>query len=146
MNTFNALNLIPTVAAFRGDVSASREACKDDFARSLHNTLLRKLDAMTAALHDEVATEERFAADRGTPDGDFLYEIYHVCTTFERHWIKDGPISILDPIYEMVVIEDDCFHVPLKYTEVPAEEMEGLAEIMARIEQETRVRFVAARV
>lgn len=146
MNTFNALNLIPIVAAFRSDVSASREACKEDFARSLHDTLLRKLDAMTAALHDEVATEERFAADRGTPDGDFLYEIYHVCTTFERQWIKDGPISILDPIYEMVVIEDDCFPFPLKYTEVPAEEMEGLAEIMARIEQETGVRFVAARV
>jgi len=42
MNMFNALNLIPTVAAFRSDVLASREACKGAFARSLHDTLLRK--------------------------------------------------------------------------------------------------------
>ncbi|WP_313195220.1 hypothetical protein [Shinella zoogloeoides] len=146
MITFNALDLIPTIAAFRGEVVANRAACKSAFALELHDTLLTKLDQVAEALLEEVETEKQFAADKGTWAGDFLYEIYHVCTHFERRWIKSGTISILDEISERVVIEDDAFDVDLDYTIAPAAEQEGLADILDRIRQQTGIRFVAARV
>lgn len=146
MNTFDALNLIPTVEAIREEVLVSRKACKGEFARGLHDTLLGKLDEMTVDLHREVAEENALVPFLGTPEGDFFYEIYHVCTFFEHRWTAKGEISILDPIYELVVIEDDAFPFPVEYSEVPAEELEGLAEIMRRIAEESGVRFVAARV
>ena len=145
MVKFNALELIPAVATIRGNVIENRAACRTDFARSLHDTVLSRLDEMAADLDDEVATEREIAAHLGTPEGDFFYEIYHVCTSFEHRWIRKGPISILDAIYELVVIEDDRFPFPLEYTEVPASELEGLDKFLHVLAQSTGVRFVAAR-
>lgn len=146
MITFNALTLAPTIATFRAEVVANRSACKSAFARDLHDTLVTKLDQVAEALLEEAETEKQFAADKGTWAGDFLYEIYHVCTHFERRWIKSGSISILDEISERVVIEDDAFDVDLDYTIVPAADQEGLFDILDRLRQQTGIRFVAARV
>ena len=73
MTTFNALELIPAIAAIRGEVLANREACKSDFARSAHDTLVGKLDEITADLHQEVATERRFSAGEGKPHTGFFF-------------------------------------------------------------------------
>lgn len=146
MNDFNALKLIPIVASIREDVAVREQACKSEFARGLHCTLLGMLDAMKVDLDREVEEEKALAPFLGTPEGDFYYRIYHVCTFFEHRWTAKGEISILDPIEELVVIEDDAFPFPVEYSEVPADEMEGLAEVIEMIAQQTGVRFVAARV
>ncbi|WP_162764548.1 hypothetical protein [Rhizobium sp. SYY.PMSO] len=108
--------------------------------------LVAKLDRATEALHEEIETEKRLAAGKGTEDGDFLYEIYHTCTTFENRWVESGPISILDEIYEDVVFEGESCRIGLEYTIVPDAELEGLAEILDSIRRETGIEFVAARV
>lgn len=104
------------------------------------------LDEITADVHDEVAREQQFAADKGTPTGDFIYEIYHRCTTFERHWIKEGPVSVLDEIHEDVIDEGETCWVGRDYTVVPASELEGLADIFDTILRRTGIEFIAARV
>jgi hypothetical protein len=146
MTTFNALELIPTVAAIRGDVLANRDGCKTDFARSVHDTLLGKLDDITADLHAEVATEHELAAAKGTPDGDEWHEIYHACTSFEYRWVESGPISLADQIYEDIAFEGETCRVGLDYTLVPDSELEGLAEILDTIRRKTSIELIAARV
>ncbi len=146
MNKFSATALIPTIAAFRGDVLASRSESSRDFARGLHDALVAKLDSATDALHEAAETEKRLAAGKGTEDGDFLYEIYHTCTTFENRWVESGPISILDEIHEDVVFEGESCRIGLEYTIVPDAELEGLAEILDSIRRETGIEFVGARV
>jgi hypothetical protein len=146
MTTFNALELIPAIAAIRGEVLANREACKSDFARSAHDTLVGKLDEITADLHQEVATERRFAAAKGTPDGDFCYETYHICTSFEGRWVESGPISLGDQIYQDVVFEGETCRVGLDYTVVPDSELEGLADILDTIRRATYIEFIVARI
>lgn len=145
MTTFNALELIPTVAALRGDVLAHRDACKTDFVRNAHDTLVGKLDQITADLHDEIIMERRLVAELGTQDGDEWYEIYHTCTNFEMRWVERGPISVADPIYEDVVFEGETCRVGLDYTTVPDSELEGLAEILDTIRRQLHIVFVAAR-
>lgn len=146
MTTFNALDLISTVAAIRGEVLANREACKTDFARRVHDVLVGKLDNVTADLQEEVAMEQRLAAEKGTPDGDEWYEIYHICTSFEMRWVERGPISLADQIYEDVVFEGEICRVGLDYTIVPTSELEGLADILDAARQQTGIEFIAARV
>ena len=146
MMTFNARTLVPTIAAFRDEVLADRAACRTAFATPLHDTLAAKLDKAVAALHEEIETEMRLAAGKGTEDGDFLYEIYHTCTTFEHLWMESGPISILDEIYEDVVAEGETCRVGLDYTVVPTEQLGDLGEILDRIRGETGIEFIAARV
>lgn len=146
MNTFNASDLIPAVAAFRNDVLSNREACRTDLARSVHDNLVAKLDEITTDLHSEVETEKRLATAKGTPDGDEWYEFYHICTCFERRWAESGPISVADPIYEHVVCEGESCRVGLEYTIVPASELEGLGDILDAIRRRMRICFIAARV
>jgi hypothetical protein len=146
MTTFNALELIPTVAAIRGDVLANRDGCKTDFARSVHDTLLGKLDDITADLHAEVATEHELAAAKGTPDGDEWYEIYQACTSFEYRWVESGPISLADQIYEDIAFEGETCRVGLDYTLVPNSELEGLAKILDTIRLRLCIEFIAARI
>lgn len=147
MTKLNALELIPTVAAIRGTVLERRNTCKTDFARSLHETLVEKLDAVTGDLHEEVAIERWLAAAAGTPDGGFLAEIYHACSIFESRWIEGGPVSLLDPIHVDVTAigEGEICRVGLDFTEIPASELEGLGEIMDVIARDIGVRFIAAR-
>ncbi|OBZ97492.1 hypothetical protein ADU59_00245 (plasmid) [Pararhizobium polonicum] len=148
MTEFNPVELISKVERMRGKVLASHCACKIAFARDLHGKLLEKLDAMVAALHSEIDTECELAAHKGTPDGEAWYELYYICTSFERRWIESGPISLLDSILEFVIAEGEgegCL-AGLDYTEVPARELEGLSEIMDEIARGTGVRFIAARV
>lgn len=145
MITFNALELIPTVAALRGEVRANREACKTDFARSVHDRLVGKLDEVAAALHEEVAMEQELSGIRGTPDGDAWYEIYHDCTDFEIRWVESGPISVADPIYKDVSFEGETCRVGLDYTIVSDSELEGLAEIFDTIRRKLHIVFIAAR-
>ncbi|HAU78242.1 MAG TPA: hypothetical protein DCW88_22840 [Agrobacterium sp.] len=144
--TFNARTLVPTIAAFRDEVLANRATCRTAFATALHDTLAAKLDKAVTALHEEAETEKRLAAGKGTEDGDFLYEIYHTCTTFEHLWMESGPISILDEIYEDVVAEGETCRVGLDYTVVPTEHLGNLGEILDRIRRETGIEFIAARV
>ena len=146
MMTFNARALVPTIAAFRDEVLASRAACAAAFATTLHDTLAAKLNKAVAALHEEAGTEMRLAAGKGTEDGDFLYEIYHTCTTFEHLWMESGPISILDEIYEDVVAEGETCRVGLDYTVIPTEQLGDLGGILDRIRRETGIEFIAARV
>jgi hypothetical protein len=146
MMTFNARALVPTIAAFRDEVLANRAACTTAFAAALHDTLAAKLDRAVAALHEEAGTEMRLAAGKGTEDGDFLYEIYHTCTTFEHLWMESGPISILDESYEDVVAEGETCRVGLDYTVIPTERLGDLGGILDRIRRETGIEFIAARV
>lgn len=143
---FNARALVPTIAAFRDEVLANRAACQIDVALRAHDGLISWLDEITADLHDEIGREQEFSAGKGTPTGDFVYEIYHRCTTFERHWIKEGPVSVLDQIHEDVIYEGETCWVGLDYTVVPAPELEGLAEIFDTIQRRTGIEFIAARV
>lgn len=146
MMTFNARALVPTIAAFRDQVLANRATCQTAFATALHDTLGAKLNETIAALLKEAETEKRLAAGKGTEDGDFLYEIYHTCTTFEHLWMESGPISLLDEIYEDVVVEGETCRVGLDYTVIPAEQLGDLGEILGRIRRETGIEFIAARV
>ncbi|WLE00836.1 hypothetical protein PX860_27830 (plasmid) [Agrobacterium leguminum] len=146
MMTFNARALVPTIAAFRDEVLANRAECQTAFATALHDTLAAKLDKAIAGLHEEAETEMRLAAGRGTEDGDFQYEIYHTCTTFEHLWMESGPISILDEIYQDVAAEGETCRVGLDYTVVPTEQLGSLGEILDRIRRETGIEFIAARV
>lgn len=146
MTTFNALELIPTIAAFRDDALANRDACKTDFARRAHNTLVAKLDEITADLHEEAATELQLAAAKGTPDGDEWYEIYHACTSSEFRWVECGPISVVDQIHQDIVADGETCRVRLDYTLVPDSELEGLAEIFDTIRRTTYIEFIAARI
>ena len=90
--------------------------------------------------------EQRLAAEKGTPDGDEWYEIYHICTSFEMRWVERGPISLADQIYEDVVFEGEICRVGLDYTIVPTSELEGLADILDATRQQTGIEFIAARV
>lgn len=146
MMTFNARALVPTIAGFHDEVLANRAACKSAFATALHDTLAAKLNKAVAALQEEAETEMRLAAGKGTEDGDFLYEIYHTCTTFEHLWMESGPISILDEIYEDVVAEGETCRVVLDYTIIPTEQLGDLGGILDRIRRETCIEFIAARV
>lgn len=146
MMTFNARALVPTIADFRDEVLANRATCQTAFATALHDTLAAKLDSAVAALHQEAETEMRLAAGKGTEDGDFLYEIYHTCTTFEHLWMERGPISILDEIYEDVVVEGETCRIGLDYTVIPTEQLGDLDGILDRIRRETGIEFIAARV
>lgn len=146
MNKFDAAALIPTVAAFRGEVLASRAETDSDFMLGLHDALAEKLDKSIAALQKEAETEKRLAAGKGTEDGDFLYETYHTCTTFEHQWMESGPISILDEIYKDVVFDGETCRVALDYTIIPSKQLGGLGEILDRIRRQTGIEFVAARV
>lgn len=145
MITFNALELIPSVATIRGDVLANRDACTTDFARSAHDTLVEKLDQIAADLREEIVTERRLLAELGTPDGDEWYAIYHTCTRFEYRWVESGPISVADPIYEDVVFEGETCRVGLDYTIVADSTLEGLADILDTIRRQTGIEFIAAR-
>lgn len=146
MEMFNAFTLIPTIAAFRGEVVANRTASRSDFVCSLHDILVTELDKVTGSLHEEIETEKQFAAGKVTEAGDALYEIYHICTFFEHRWIKDGPISILDEIYVNIVAEGEACRVGMDYTLVPSEELDGLADILDRIRTQTGISFIVARV
>lgn len=108
MNKFDAAALIPTIAAFRDEVRANRADTNSDFERGLYDALAAKLDKAIDALQEDAETEKRLAAAKGTEDGDFLYAIYHTCTTFEHLWMESGPISILDEIYEDVLFEGEA--------------------------------------
>ncbi len=94
--TFNAQALVPTIAGFRDEVLANRTACETALGLGLRDALVAKLNEAIDALHEEAETEIRLAARKGTEDGDFLYETYHTCPTFELLWTERGPISILD--------------------------------------------------
>ncbi|RWI57133.1 MAG: hypothetical protein EOR16_16295 [Mesorhizobium sp.] len=146
MNTFNAIDLIPGIAAIRDDVLVNRDACRTGFARNLHDRLVVKLDDITVDLGKEAETEQRLAAERGTIDGDQWYEFYHICTSFERKWVECGPISLLDRIFEDVVFEGETCRVGLEYAHVPAAELEGLADILDTIRRRMGIAFIAARV
>lgn len=146
MNTFNAIDLIPAVAAIRGDVLVSRDACRTDFARSLHDRLVVKLDDITIDLGEEAETEQRLVAEKGTIDGDEWYEIYHICTSFEWKWVECGSISLLDQIFEDVVFDGETCRVGLEYTIVPDAELEGLADLLDTIRRRMGIKFIAARV
>lgn len=146
MTTFNALELIPIVAGFRGDVLANRDGCRTHFARSVHDRLVEKLDEITADLYDEAATERRLVAELGTQDGNEWYEFYHTCTTFEMLWVEREPISVADPIYEDIVVEGETCRVGRDYTIAPDSELEGLAEILDTIRRKLHIVFIAARI
>ncbi|MGX9394052.1 hypothetical protein ACWX0K_24320 (plasmid) [Nitrobacteraceae bacterium UC4446_H13] len=146
MTTFNALELIPTTARIRCEVLANRDVCKTDFARNAHDTLVQKLDQITADLHEEVATEQQLLAAKGTQDGDEWYEIYHTCTSFEMRWVEGGPVSVVDEIYEDIVFEGETCRAGRDYTIVPDAELEGLAEILDTIRRQLHIVFIAARI
>ncbi|MCD1265442.1 hypothetical protein B5M44_26260 [Shinella sumterensis] len=146
MMTFNARALVPTIAGFHDEILANQAACQTDVALRAHDRLISWLDEITADLHDEIEREQQFAAGKGTPTGDFIYEIYHRCTVFERRWIKEGPVSVLDEIHEDIICEGETCWVGLNYTVVPASELEGLAEIFDAIQSRTGIEFIAARV
>jgi len=146
MNKFNAAALVPTIEAIRGEVLASRAESNSTFSRGLHDALVTKLGMAIEALHDEAETETRLAAGKGTEDGDFLYEIYHTCTTFEHLWMESGPISILDEIYEDVVFERESCRVGLNYTVIPSEQLGDVGKFLDRIRTQTGIEFIAARV
>ncbi|CAK7260945.1 protein of unknown function (plasmid) [Shinella sp. WSC3-e] len=112
----------------------------------MHDTLAAKLNKAVAALHEEAETKMRLAAGKGTEDGDFLYETYHTCPTFEHLWMERGPISILDEIYEEVVFEGEACRIGLDYTVIPSEQLGDLGDILDRIRRQTGIEFVAARV
>jgi len=144
--TFNARALVPTITGFRDEVLANRAACQTAFTTALHDKLAAKLNKAVAALHEEAETEMRLAAGKGTEDGDFLYEVYHTCTTFEHLWMESGPISILDEIFEDVVADGETCRVGLDYTVIPSEHLGDLGGILDRIRRETGIEFIAARV
>ncbi|WP_210172564.1 hypothetical protein, partial [Paramesorhizobium deserti] len=146
MIKFNALDLIPTAVAIRATVLVNRDACKTDFARSLHETLAGKLDRVCTDLHEEAAAEQRLAAEKGTVDGDEWYDLYHTWTSFERRWIDNGPFSVLDQTYEDVVCDGTICRAGLDYTIVPAKELEGLGEILDTIRRDIGIVFIVARV
>lgn len=144
--TFNACALVPTIAPFRDEALSNRAACQTDLALRAHDGLISWLDEITADLHDEIEREQQFAAGKGTPTGEFIYDLYHRCTVFEGRWIKEGAVSVLDEIHEDVICEGETCWVGLDYTIVPAAELEGLAEIFNTIRRETGIEFIAARV
>lgn len=146
MNTFNAADLIRTIATIRGEAAASRDTCRKVFTHALHDRLLGILEEATADLYVEVALEEKHAAGKGTPDGDEFYAFYRICTVFEAKWIKNGPVSLLDDIYECDVSNGEPILVGRNYTLVPAWELEGLPALLESIEQRTGIVFVVARV
>ncbi len=148
MSDFNAITLIDKVSGYKPAIAANRARCRTDFAGDMHDRLVEKLDEMIVDLHHEVEMERQLAAEKGTPDGDFWYYIYFLCTSFEHKWIELGPISLLDPIFVWVVAEGEgeVCGAGFDYTTVPAEELDGLTDITDIIARETGVTFVVARV
>jgi hypothetical protein len=146
MTDFNPVELIHAVGRIRATALLNRGRCETRFARDLHETLLQKLDQMVADLHEEMATEREFAANRDTPDGEECYRIYHICTRFEHLWMESGPISVLDEIDVDVEVDREICRARRDYALVPDAELKGLGEILDRIKQETGVEFVAARI
>lgn len=147
MTNFNALKLLATVSGFKLIVRANRFGCKTGFARDIHDKLITRIDDMTAALCEEIRFERELAANRGTPEGDADYELYFARTFFEARW-QEYPISVLDQIEASAEAdgEKEWAWVFLDYTEVPAAELEGLAEVITAINHEVGTRFVVARV
>lgn len=148
MTNFNAVEILNAIANTCNAVLASRPGCKTQFARDLHTRLLEQLDAMMVDLGKEIEFAREFASTARTPEDIAAMEIYNICTGFEHDWIKGGPVSLLDPIHEIVAAEceGETCRIGVPFTEVTAPELEGLSEIMAMIARETGVRFVAARV
>lgn len=147
MTNFNAIEMVQVVADILAEVLRGRNACETEFARGLHTELSKWLSRAIESLAEEVVSEQGFAADRGTPEGDFLYEIYHVKTVFEHDWIDGGPFSLLDDIHEHIPFPDGGFHtIGREHTLVPSEELEGLDAIIATLREKTGMVFVVARV
>lgn len=142
MTNFNPQTLFVKVSGVRPIVVASRAGCKTEFAESLHDALLQKLDEMIVDLEGEIITWREASVSSAFS----LY--YEPHAPFEARWILNGPISLLDPISTDVISEGEreACRVGLAFTEVPANELEGLADILETIALETGVRFVAARV
>lgn len=146
MAHFNALELIPSVELIREDVLAGMDACKTGFARGLYQTLAGQLGDVLAALAEEATREAELVEAKGTPDGDLLYRLYHICTSFEHEWVQPGPVSLVDEIHVGVSAGGETCQVHLDHTIVPNEELEGLGDVLAEIAKLTRIRFVVARV
>lgn len=144
MSEFNPTELIHRVQLLREKVLAGRLDSITVAARQAHDNLVEKLDEMIDDLHGEIEMERDLAANRGTPDGDEWYDIYHMCTHFEHRWIESGPHSVLDPIHVDLSVDGEVCRVTRDYTAMPAAKLGAFGELLMTIKRETGVEFIVA--
>ncbi|GAA4134564.1 hypothetical protein ACFFTN_13255 [Aminobacter aganoensis] len=145
---FNPYIALDNIDAIRSKVTIRRDACRTEFARTLHTNLVEKLDAMRADVEKEVPywIEQNEKRHRSEME-ESLFVFYFMRPCFEQRWIDEGPHSVLDEISVTVYADEPgiACGVTLGHTDAPASELEGLDELFAEIRQKIGVNIKAAR-
>ncbi|MCO5081113.1 MAG: hypothetical protein M9955_05570 [Rhizobiaceae bacterium] len=146
MFDFNPVPLIDTFLGFKAQIEINRKACETDFARQVHDMTLSKIEQVLADLRHDVAFQAEIDAERGTPEGDALWEIMNEGSWFfQAAWLDKGPVSVIDHVWIYADGSVDAYRRSLRgYGLVPAASLEGLQDIFRTIRRETGVRFIAA--
>ena len=154
--TSNNLMLVAQLSGLRVLVLANRLGCDTDLARGIHDTLAATLAKMIDAQRNILAAERALAAARGTEgEEDAFYDQHHYQTAWYETWLVE-PIALLDDYLlddftgEYYDFSSQSWHyrdsdVPIAVP-VPSEQLCGLAEIIAEIEDVTGARFTVEKV
>lgn len=141
MSDFNLNLLLEKLTNVRGLALVNGLTCRTEFALAIHERLLDEIESIRNDIRAELDMERQLIAARGTPDGDYQYNIFRLGRRLVEKGIFDSPISLLDCIeYGDIRLSAD------EYSIVPAEELDGLAPILAHIWKKTGVQFIVPRV
>jgi hypothetical protein len=143
--------LIAQLSGLRILVLANRLGCDTELARTVHDTLAAKLAKMIDAQRKILAADRTRVAARGTEDEeDAFYDLHHYQTAYYETWLIE-PVALLDE-YLVDDLTREYFNfrtghwhhrdgeVPIVVS-VPADNLCGLAKIIAEIEDTSGVRF-----
>ncbi|RTM09656.1 MAG: hypothetical protein EKK31_05280 [Hyphomicrobiales bacterium] len=125
MFAFSTIRLRTKAACFEIEVRENRRACTTDHARRVHDALLVKLKEMAAGL-DEIMKYEMRLIEAHRLGQDVEFDLDFVKFFFGLNWFG-VPIPIMDAAEP-----------------VSSDELEGLKEIIERIEREICVIFTIA--
>lgn len=147
----NTLMFVAQLSGLRILVLANRLGCDTETARTVHDRLAAKLAEMIAAQRNILAADRARVAARGTEDEeDAFYDLHHYQTAYYETWLIE-PIALLDEYliddltHEYFDFRTGGWHhrdgeVPISIP-IPTENLCGLAEIIAEIEDISGARF-----
>ena len=147
----NTLMLVAQLSGLRILVLANRLGCDTETARTVHDRLAAKLAEMIAGQCNILAADRALTAARGTEDEeDAFYDLHHYQTANYEAWLIE-PVALLgeylidDLTNEYFDFRTGGWHhrdgdVPIAVP-VPADNLCGLAEIIAEIEDISGARF-----
>ena len=153
MSDFHYVNLYAQFTGFRILALANRLGCNDDLSRAAHDRLVGKLDELIALMRRTIAAECELGLDPNGPNAEELGEaIWYTGQKIIYCWSDPEGINLLhnDIIVDWATNElydcrtgqwrflDGC---PLPRVEVGDDRLNGLCEIVRRIDAETGIRF-----